>query len=434
MFLLLIRIILASIVLTLLPEPANCEFVGGFYSDNGMDQTEIYHKMTPKERRGMGRGISRLLDLPVIKHIPINDSIELQESSYAYMSTIYTNSKDVMVKESDIVMAYGASLNKSKPRELLFDLSETPDFGHVLGAELHLHFKKVIKPQKILIHLRMDPKFEQRKTRSLRLVNSANVSTGYEGWMKINVTAALQYWMSHSVSIPKLILRCVSLNGKKVAGNEVNGICFDLGQPATQPFLTAFFTEPTATSEPSIGMNQRRKRSNEIPNDPYPKKITARKKISSSRAVNVNVASNDPGSIAKELVRRWNLENPFVPVFQKHRQPRWEYRPTRGVACHLHGLHVRFSELGFQNFILMPSSFEARYCAGECRFPLKHSLNATKHAIVQTLVNFLYPDKVPPACCAPTELEPLAVIYRLDNRRFVYRKYRDMIVNACGCH
>ena len=40
-----------------------------------------------------------------------------------------------------------------------------------------------------------------------------------------------------------------------------------------------------------------------------------------------------------------------------------------------------------QDWIIAPEGYEAYYCFGECSFPLNQHMNATNHAIVQTLMN-----------------------------------------------
>lgn len=40
----------------------------------------------------------------------------------------------------------------------------------------------------------------------------------------------------------------------------------------------------------------------------------------------------------------------------------------------------------FQDWIIAPEGYAAYYCEGECAFPLNSYMNATNHAIVQTLV------------------------------------------------
>lgn len=43
--------------------------------------------------------------------------------------------------------------------------------------------------------------------------------------------------------------------------------------------------------------------------------------------------------------------------------------------------------LCIQDWIIAPEGYAAYYCEGECAFPLNSYMNATNHAIVQTLVS-----------------------------------------------
>lgn len=47
-----------------------------------------------------------------------------------------------------------------------------------------------------------------------------------------------------------------------------------------------------------------------------------------------------------------------------------------------------------QEWIIAPEGYGAYYCSGECNFPLNAHMNATNHAIVQTLVHLNHPTKV----------------------------------------
>lgn len=40
-----------------------------------------------------------------------------------------------------------------------------------------------------------------------------------------------------------------------------------------------------------------------------------------------------------------------------------------------------------KDWIIAPKGYAANYCDGECSFPLNAHMNATNHAIVQTLVS-----------------------------------------------
>ncbi|XP_042197893.1 bone morphogenetic protein 7-like isoform X2 [Callorhinchus milii] len=103
-------------------------------------------------------------------------------------------------------------------------------------------------------------------------------------------------------------------------------------------------------------------------------------------------------------------------------------------ACMKRELYVSFRDLGWQDWIIAPEGYAAYYCEGECSFPLNSYMNATNHAIVQTLVHLINPEKVPKPCCAPTQLNAISVLYFDDSSNVILKKYRNMVVRACGCH
>lgn len=102
-------------------------------------------------------------------------------------------------------------------------------------------------------------------------------------------------------------------------------------------------------------------------------------------------------------------------------------------ACRRHSLYVDFRKVGWDDWIVAPAGYDAYYCKGDCPFPLPDMLNATNHAVVQTLVNSRYPDRVPKACCVPTELSPISMLYMDDDERFVLKNHQNMVVEGCGC-
>ncbi|CAF87709.1 unnamed protein product, partial [Tetraodon nigroviridis] len=128
-------------------------------------------------------------------------------------------------------------------------------------------------------------------------------------------------------------------------------------------------------------------------------------------------------------------------------------------GCKKHELYVSFRDLGWQDWIIAPEGYAAYYCDGECAFPLNSYMNATNHAIVQTLVgfcrnpperpalsrplknasfqkqvHFINPETVPKPCCTPTQLHSISVLYFDDSSNVILKKYRNMVVRACGCH
>jgi bone morphogenetic protein 7 len=63
-------------------------------------------------------------------------------------------------------------------------------------------------------------------------------------------------------------------------------------------------------------------------------------------------------------------------------------------SCQIQTLYVSFKDLEWQDWIIAPEGYGAFYCSGECNFPLNAHMNATNHAIVQTLVHLMHPTKV----------------------------------------
>lgn len=102
-------------------------------------------------------------------------------------------------------------------------------------------------------------------------------------------------------------------------------------------------------------------------------------------------------------------------------------------ACRRHSLRIEFSHVGWNDWIVAPPSYEAYYCHGTCPFPMPDHLNSTNHAIVQSLVNSMRASKVPGACCVPTDLSPVSLLYVDAFERVVLKNYQDMVVQGCGC-
>lgn len=102
------------------------------------------------------------------------------------------------------------------------------------------------------------------------------------------------------------------------------------------------------------------------------------------------------------------------------------------ASCKRHALYVDFSDVGWNEWIVAPPGYHAFYCQGECPFPLAEHLNSTNHAIVQTLVNSVN-SNIPRACCVPTDLSPISLLYLDEYEKVILKNYQDMVVEGCGC-
>jgi len=146
----------------------------------------------------------------------------------------------------------------------------------------------------------------------------------------------------------------------------------------------------------------------------------------------------------------WNISHPSVLTYSddgKHdtaisrnkREARGNKRKDRRRKtrrrqnCKRHQLYVDFQDVGWNDWIVAPPGYHAFFCHGECPFPMADHLNSTNHAIVQTLVNSVNPSQVPRACCVPTELSPISMLYLDEYDKVVLKNYKDMVVEGCGC-
>ncbi|KAG8142950.1 hypothetical protein E2320_000253 [Naja naja] len=121
-------------------------------------------------------------------------------------------------------------------------------------------------------------------------------------------------------------------------------------------------------------------------------------------------------------------KQPFVVTFFQ------ESENQHSQVCRRHELNVKFQDFDWLDWVIAPQSYPAFYCDGECVFPLNSSMNATNHAIVQSLVHLMKPEAVPRACCAPTKLSAIFVLFYDSNNNVILKKKRNMVVKSCGCH
>ena len=109
-------------------------------------------------------------------------------------------------------------------------------------------------------------------------------------------------------------------------------------------------------------------------------------------------------------------------------------RNAKGNYCKRRSLFVEFKDIGWDSWILAPTGYDAFECSGVCTYPLTKHVTPTKHAIVQTLININSPQKAAKACCVPTKLEPISLLYLDDTGVVTYKyKYEGMMVAECGC-
>ncbi|XP_026153304.1 bone morphogenetic protein 10 [Mastacembelus armatus] len=108
-------------------------------------------------------------------------------------------------------------------------------------------------------------------------------------------------------------------------------------------------------------------------------------------------------------------------------------RNVKSEPCRRTPLFVDFKDIGWDTWIIQPLGYEAYECNGVCNPPMTSEVSPTKHAIVQTLLSVKSPERASRACCVPTKLEPISLLYH-DNGVITFNhKYEGMVVAECGC-
>lgn len=109
-------------------------------------------------------------------------------------------------------------------------------------------------------------------------------------------------------------------------------------------------------------------------------------------------------------------------------------RSAKVEDCKRTEMYVDFKDIGWDSWVVAPSGYQAFTCRGVCSYPLASDVTPTKHAIIQTLLNLKSPQKNAKACCVPTKLDPISLLYQNQNGVVVLKhKYEGMVVAECGC-
>ncbi|MCP9265391.1 Bone morphogenetic protein 3B [Dirofilaria immitis] len=139
---------------------------------------------------------------------------------------------------------------------------------------------------------------------------------------------------------------------------------------------------------------------------------------------------NDPMmgfGMKKNLPRKFTTLPP-TPFIEEKRMImmmlQWYYFQGILIHCRIEKLNVRFRDIGWEHWIIAPTSFEAHYC----------SVNPSNHAIVQSIIHRLGLNPyVPDVCCAPDKMDSLTLLYYDEMDNVVLKNYPRMIVNSCAC-
>ncbi|XP_043219973.1 bone morphogenetic protein 7-like [Amphibalanus amphitrite] len=312
-----------------------------------------------------------------------------------------------VIDESDLIMSFinhGSKLFKELelPRSQLlwFDLTEVPMDENQLDTSLRVYQgyaeDALFDYQSVTLRI-----FQliggEGETRpddiQLKEVGARVLEPGYVGWLTFNVSSAADLWRMFPHSNLGLFMEVTSEGGEQLVPGQV-GLVDAYGEQARQPFMTAFFKQ------------QQLKR-------PLPRLSRFKRSPNGKRGKKKRNRSNSQTSSSslKDYIQKQEFS-----------------------VCQKRNLYVSFRDLGWQDWIIAPDGYAAFFCMGICSFPINSQMNATNHAIVQTLTHLLEPFLYPKPSCAPTKLNSISVLYFDDKQNVNLRKYSKMVATSCGCH
>uniref|UniRef100_H3AHE3 Bone morphogenetic protein 16 n=1 Tax=Latimeria chalumnae TaxID=7897 RepID=H3AHE3_LATCH len=259
-----------------------------------------------------------------------------------------------------------------------FNISSIPGDEKVTSAELRLHKEKPKSYGNSLLQRVNLYHITDLQSRRRQLLETRVLTPNWAQWESFDVTPAVLMWLQDSMANMEFMIEVVHQNGTQVDWNQSGYLRVrrSLGEGEE----TWVHQRPLLVTYSHDGRGQ-------------------------------------------PLARRTKIKrNGKMQKSKKRAKPR----------CKRHPLFVDFKDVGWNKWIVAPSGYRAFYCHGECRFPLVDHMNSSSHAMVQTLVNSVN-SKVPRACCVPTDLSPIAMLYLDQHERVVLKNYNDMVVEGCGC-
>ncbi|XP_077990735.1 bone morphogenetic protein 7-like [Glandiceps talaboti] len=304
----------------------------------------------------------------------------------------YTVKEVTALNQADMVMSFPLHPKKHHKSSRTnierydFDVSDVSLDDTVTSAEFRIYKHKRQNSDVVEFRITISqilPVNEDGEKENV-VLDSRVLSVDERGWLVFEVSQAENIWDSLQKDDLKIQMSIKSVEGDPVDIHEV-GIFGEGDAEDKQPFVVAFFK---ANQEAHI-----------------------RKTRGAERKRNRNKKKNNKNRNSKD------------PVESRRRK-----------SCQKRSLYVSFKELGWQDWIIAPEGYYAFYCNGECSFPLNAHMNATNHAIVQTLVHLMSPEDVPKPCCTPSKLSAISVLYFDDSSNVILKKYRNMVVRSCGCH
>ncbi|XP_004609214.1 bone morphogenetic protein 10 [Sorex araneus] len=305
------------------------------------------------------------------------------------------------------------SLNGLRKYPLLFNVS-IPHHEEVIMAELRLYtlvqrdrmiFEGV--DRKVTIFEILESKEDNEEERSMLALVSGEIYGTNSEWETFDITEAIKRWQKSGPSTHQLEVHIQSRHDE--AEDTIKGqLEIDTSaQNKHVPLIVVFSDDQSSDKERKEELNE----------------MISHEQLLELDNLGLDDFSSGPGEEAL-LQMRSNI------IYDSTARIR---RNAKGNYCKRTPLYIDFKEIGWDSWIIAPPGYEAYECRGVCNYPLAEHLTPTKHAIIQALVHLKNSQKASKACCVPTKLEPISILY-LDKGVVTYKfKYEGMAVSECGC-
>uniref|UniRef100_A0A8C8CFE6 TGF-beta family profile domain-containing protein n=1 Tax=Oncorhynchus tshawytscha TaxID=74940 RepID=A0A8C8CFE6_ONCTS len=384
-----------------------------FDGNNEVHPSFIHRRLRTHEKREMQKEILSILGLPhrprphlsrgkynsaplfmldLYNTISSEEKNEVEGMLEQYQSLYTTqgprlakHQENAFLNDADMVMSFvnlveydrDLSPHRMHHKEFKFNLSQIPEGEAVTASELRLYKEcanQVVINETLLLSVYQVVQEHPNREADLFLLESRRLWAAEEGWLEFDILATSNLWVMSPHYNLGLQIRVETSSGRSISSKEAGLVGRD-GGLEKQPFMVAFFKVSEVHIRTARSTNKRNK----------------------------------------------NRNRPTQPQEGGSRGP----KPAEHTADHYDACC---------DWIIAPEGYAANYCGGECVFPLNAHMNATNHAIVQTLVHLMNPENVPKPCCAATKLHAISVLYFDDNSNVILKKYKNMVVRACGCH
>ncbi|XP_072881875.1 bone morphogenetic protein 10-like [Hemitrygon akajei] len=353
-----------------------------------------------------------------LSEIPLQDP--LQEDPPQYMIDLYNKfatdrssmpSSNIVrsFRNEDTTTMLAVEERGTRRHMLVFNIT-IPQHEEIIAAELRLYAfvdrdRRVHEGVNRIVRVYdMEEPGENSSVISMQPLMSLLVSKQIDGknsgWETFDVTDAVKRWVRSNKTTHKLEVHIES------AEEEVPGAANELSsENKNEPLLVVF------SDDPRHGQGDEMK----------------------------EMLVHEQEVALEELAERSAARGPNPDLFKPQAKLSRDSssrtrRSSKGNYCKRSPLHVDFTEIGWNSWIIAPKSYEAYECRGICYIPLSDHVTPTNHARIQTLVNHWNPEKASKACCVPTKLDPISILYKNSAGVTTYKyKYEGMVVAECGC-